>query len=207
MGGLLGREFESPHLHCRYSMAEKVDVRILKTKERLKRALLDLLRTKPVSDISVSEICKKGEVNRNTFYCHYDSVADLLSEVEGTFLEEISSSIRISGETIESVSDLVYLILRVAKANRDLCTLLFSENGDKKFIATLLSFAKPSAVENWSEVLNMSRRDAEMLYSFITGGAVSVIERWVVDGFQENEKQIAEKLNLIILGAQQALVQ
>ena len=46
-----------------------------------------------------------------------------------------------------------------------------------------------------------------MLYSFITGGAVSVIERWVVDGFQENEKQIAEKLNLIILGAQQALVQ
>ena len=126
---------------------------------------------------------------------------------EGPSLEQKSSSIRISGETIESVSDLVYLILRVAKANRDLCTLLFSENGDKKFIATLLSFAKPSAVENWSEVLNMSRRDAEMLYSFITGGAVSVIERWVVDGFQENEKQIAEKLNLIILGAQQALVQ
>ncbi len=186
-------------------MAEKVDVRITKTKERLRRALLDLLRTKSISDISVSEICKNGNVNRNTFYCHYDSVADLLSEVEGSFLEELSASIKISGETVESVSDLVYLILRIARANNDLCSLLFSENGDKKFLANILTFALPSAVENWSEELGISRRDSEMLYYFISGGAVRVIEQWVASGFLENEKMIADKLNSMILGAQSAV--
>ena len=186
-------------------MAEKVDVRIVKTKERLKRALLDLLKTKSASEISVSEICKKGEVNRNTFYCHYDSVQDLLSEVEGLFLQELSTSIKISGDTLNSVSDLVYLILRIARANNDLCSLLFSENGDKKFLATILTFALPSAVDNWSDELGISRRDAEILYYFISGGAVRVIEQWVAGGFTENEKMIAEKLNAIILGAQSAI--
>ena len=186
-------------------MAEKVDVRILKTKERLKRALLDLLKTKSVSDISVSEICKKGNVNRNTFYCHYDSVADLLSEVEGSFLQELSQSIKISGETVESVSDLVYLILRIARANNDFCSLLFSDNGDKKFLSTIITFALPSAVENWSDELGISRSDSEMLYYFISGGAVRVIEQWVASGFVENEKMIAEKLNTMILGAQSSM--
>ena len=86
-----------------------------------------------------------------------------------------------------------------------LCSLLFSENGDKKFLATILTFALPSAVENWSEELGISRRDSEMLYYFISGGAVRVIEQWVASGFLENEKMIADKLNSMILGAQSAV--
>lgn len=43
-------------------------------------AFLELLEQKDFSFITVKEICEKAGVNRSTFYLHYETVADLLSE-------------------------------------------------------------------------------------------------------------------------------
>ena len=66
-------------------MGGKTDVRILKTKGKFRRALLDLLAVKGIGQISVCEICQKAGVNRNTFYAHYTSAEDLMKEVEESF--------------------------------------------------------------------------------------------------------------------------
>lgn len=44
------------------------------------KAFLELLGTKSFEYITVKEICEKAGVNRSTFYLHYETVADLLSE-------------------------------------------------------------------------------------------------------------------------------
>lgn len=43
-------------------------------------AFLELLEKKEFEYITVKEICEKAGVNRSTFYLHYETVADLLSE-------------------------------------------------------------------------------------------------------------------------------
>lgn len=44
------------------------------------KAFLELLSQKDFVFITVKEICEKAGVNRSTFYLHYETVADLLSE-------------------------------------------------------------------------------------------------------------------------------
>lgn len=44
------------------------------------KALLELLEKKDFSYITVKEICEKAEVNRSTFYLHYETIGDLLEE-------------------------------------------------------------------------------------------------------------------------------
>lgn len=44
------------------------------------KALFALLEEKDFEFITIKEICKKAQVNRSTFYLHYDNTKDLLDE-------------------------------------------------------------------------------------------------------------------------------
>lgn len=72
----------------------KAESKYFRTAERMDEAFLSLLEHKDFAYITVKEICEKAGVNRSTFYLHYETVGDLLSEsVEYTqrrFLERFS---------------------------------------------------------------------------------------------------------------------
>ena len=56
-----------------------VDNRRVKiTKLMLQEALIDLLQEKALENISVRELVNKADINRSTFYSHYDTIYDLL---------------------------------------------------------------------------------------------------------------------------------
>ena len=52
-------------------MEQKLDRRVRRTREQLKRALTQLLLEKPVREITVRELTDRADVNRGTFYAHY----------------------------------------------------------------------------------------------------------------------------------------
>ncbi len=186
-------------------MAEKKDIRIVKTKQKFRRALLDILQSKSLSQISVCEICAKAGVNRNTFYSHYSSAEELMGEVESDFTKELMDTIKVQDEYISSVRDLIKVILSLVRSNLDMCTLIFSEGGEK-VIPSILQTVYTSAVDNWIVNTGMNADDAQMLYQFISGGAVSAIRAWIFSGFSMSEDDMADRLNLMILGAQEALI-
>ena len=49
----------------------KVDKRIRRTKKILTEALIEILKEKNVMDVTVSELAKKADVTRTTFYQYY----------------------------------------------------------------------------------------------------------------------------------------
>ena len=51
--------------------------RSLSTEECLKNTLIALLKDKELVDISVTELCDTAEINRSTFYEHYEDVFSL----------------------------------------------------------------------------------------------------------------------------------
>ena len=59
------------------------------TKRLIKESLTELLETENLNSISVRMICERADLNRSTFYLHYETLDDLLSE----FTEELMSSV------------------------------------------------------------------------------------------------------------------
>ena len=59
-----------------------VDRRVKKTKKQLRQALMDLMTEKPSKSISVRELAERADINRGTFYIHYQDVNDLLQRLE-----------------------------------------------------------------------------------------------------------------------------
>ena len=57
------------------------DKRIVKTKSSLKKALTDMLEKEDFEHISITELCRKAEVSRITFYSHYSDKYALLDDI------------------------------------------------------------------------------------------------------------------------------
>lgn len=58
----------------------KSESRYFATAARMDEAFLTLLAKKDFEYITVKEICEVAGVNRSTFYLHYETMSDLLSE-------------------------------------------------------------------------------------------------------------------------------
>ena len=56
------------------------DLRAVRTRNRLRGALLDLLRTQSWDDITVADVVAHARCSRSTFYAHYDDRAALLED-------------------------------------------------------------------------------------------------------------------------------
>ena len=74
-------------------MAQKENQRITLTKKLLQEGLLRLLETKPLDKISVTELCKESGINRATFYNHYNSPQELLTDLEKRMTRELKATI------------------------------------------------------------------------------------------------------------------
>lgn len=57
------------------------------TKQRLKEALLELMQTTDADKITAVDLARRAEVSRATLYRYYDSVDEILRELEDEFLE------------------------------------------------------------------------------------------------------------------------
>lgn len=56
---------------------KKEDLRVIKTKEKLTKALVQLLKEKQIQNIKVSELCDLASVSRATFYNNFDTIDDV----------------------------------------------------------------------------------------------------------------------------------
>ncbi len=59
----------------------KTDLRVVKTRETMHNALIELLYEKPFDEISAKDVIEKARVNRTTFYRYYSGLVSLVDEV------------------------------------------------------------------------------------------------------------------------------
>lgn len=59
-----------------------MDIRVKKTKRAIQKAFIALLREKPIEKITVKEIAERAEINKTTFYSHYETLDALTAEIE-----------------------------------------------------------------------------------------------------------------------------
>ena len=92
-----------------------VDNRRVKiTKLMLQEALIDLLQEKALENISVRELVNKADINRSTFYSHYDTIYDLLYSITEKYMKKIIFPNKVHDSSLTEHIEL----LRFMKSNR-----------------------------------------------------------------------------------------
>ncbi|MFC6175420.1 TetR/AcrR family transcriptional regulator [Companilactobacillus huachuanensis] len=68
---------------------KKVDLRVQKTNQALQQAFRELASTTSYRNITVKELTEKAQINRKTFYLHYDSIEDFSDTVVDEIAEKL----------------------------------------------------------------------------------------------------------------------
>ena len=65
------------------------DRRVIKTKQQIREALIELLAEKSENNISVRELAQRAGINRGTFYIHYKDIHDLVEQLVEEAVEQL----------------------------------------------------------------------------------------------------------------------
>ncbi len=78
---------------------------VIRSKRLIKRAVMKLILKKNPADIKVTEITTLAEVNRGTFYAHYNTIFDVISEIEDDLIDNFLDNLKSSTNTPSDLSD------------------------------------------------------------------------------------------------------
>lgn len=178
----------------------KTDRRIRLTKQIIRESLVELMQKYPISRISVKKLCEVADINRSTFYAHYDNTYDLLRQIQQEIISELAEHIS-SGVFIEKSKLTVQVmsqILEYAKENSELFKVLLSKNGDFTFQKDIMLIAQEKTIKELHNIKNLDKRTSEYLQLFLTTGALNVIEKWLQDGMPESTQEMAELCSTLL---------
>lgn len=106
------------------------DLRVVKSRRAIRNTLFGLMSKKPLSKITVSEICARAEINRKTFYRHYRTIGDVIEELEDEILNEFSAIMRTGNKSVLDVGAAIRDISAMVERRRDFFAGLMKLNSD-----------------------------------------------------------------------------
>ena len=175
-------------------MEKKPDRRVSRTLKLIDEAMLGLLEKKPIAEISVTELCEAADINRNTFYSHYGSTADVLRHLEETMAARIGSAL----DATSSSKDATEHVLIALQQEERLSRILLSDRAGTDFSRRLFDEAKTRTLTiaaRQSSRLSLPYQD--MLAEFSIAGGAAVIRKWVERGMKEPAEDIAKFIRII----------
>ena len=135
-------------------MAEKKEYRsAIRSRRLIRAALLELLQEKKFEKITVTDIVKRADINRSTFYAHYPEVMGLLEELmEDTVNRSIDL---VSGidmrQFLEEPMPVLEKLIAIGEENMEIFKLL----GNSDFAMRQVERMKNVLVENAAGAVNI----------------------------------------------------
>ena len=180
-------------------MRQKQDRRVEMTKRLLKKSLIELLKTENIQKISIRTLCLNADINRSTFYKHYNSQYALLRDIEDDLfanIEDILSEHTSSDNDCDKDAQLTK-VLTYMRDNIDLCQILMQYNIDPEFENKLMSI--PSVLERSTLDFNSTLSFSNFTHTqlFVLDGSYCMIKRWIINNCPESPAEIASLIRQI----------
>ncbi len=176
--------------------SKKDDRRVRYTKMVLKDSFITLLEKKDISKISIKEICEDADINRATFYAHYNDQYDFMNQIQNELLKNIEKHLSafVQNDLPIVLADMVEQIFGYVKENARICKLLLSERGDLNFQKRVFMLVYEKIINNIARDGAISKADAEYIHAFTLTGCIGVIQKWLNDDMKKSPRFMAETI-------------
>ena len=161
-----------------------MDARIIKTKKKIQNTIIELLTKKHLNEISISELCSLANINRNTFYSHYNTTYDVIDDITVNLMEDFGQMVEKSDNDLDISIDICkYLFYK-----RDIFKNLASSNSDGRYYEIAFAYARKSAQSGFLDSSHKEKRN--YLNEFLIGGFVFLLTEWMDKGCVETPEEM-----------------
>ncbi len=174
-------------------MSSSLDRRKKYTRLVLKESFMNLLQEKPITSITIKELCELADINRSTFYSHYRDLHDLLSKIEDNIIEDLNETLYAYNYTKnEEAIQMTEKLLEYLAENRATFQILFSEHGNPTFQKKVMMVAHTHLLKSLNGKKKNIPFNSEFLSIYIANGSIHVVQHWLKHELKESPKEIAE---------------
>ena len=181
----------------------KKDQRIVRTQRAIINTFYDLLSNKNISEISVKEICDKADINRGTFYTHFEDKYHLLDYCVYELMKDVDIAItKVNNnaniidyyqEVFNRVADFFITQKQKAKAIMKQSSVLIIDDIRKNLTT--------NAAKKIRESIAMGTKYAvpvDLLTEYFVGGVINTFKAWIFDELQMSKNELTHYLNILL---------
>lgn len=171
----------------------KMNQRIVLTKRLLQEALLQILQTKPIDKISVTELCSAAGINRATFYRHYQIPRDVLMDMRLAFIQNIHDQFKIAPLSCDPATILEKLCVHLYD-HAALIQIFIKNDSDADLMHLFQQIFQQFLQEN-ARLHPFADLDADSLSlvcAYMAGGGYYMLRQWLTEDIHKSPKEIAQ---------------
>ncbi|MFN2341626.1 MAG: TetR/AcrR family transcriptional regulator C-terminal domain-containing protein [Halanaerobium sp.] len=169
------------------------------TKNLIREVFIEMLNKRSLDEITVKDIAKNCEINRNTFYYHYQDIYEILSEI---FENEIQKVIAEYNETL-SWEESFLLAVEFALENKKAIYHVYNSIRREELEAYIYNIAgkiMTRYVEKISEDIPAAEADKNLIATFYQSALTEMVLRWIEGGMEEDTKIVIRRIGQLFNG-------
>ena len=166
----------------------KTDRRSIYTRKVIMEAYIELIKIKPKEKIRITELCKLAEINRCTFYLHFEDVLEVEKAIEEDLFEKFKPYVETQKPEVRNRQSISDAFIDTMLHNDTYRTLMSKMNTPSLFTDSMYTFYLDKMKSSLPKGHHLSEREQELLYTFIVGGVTAVEQDWL-----KNDKNIRQE--------------
>lgn len=157
------------------------DRRVERTRNAIINAFKEMIIEKDFNEITIKELAERANINRKTFYLHYESMEEILFDVTVELSEQVFESLNDKGffdPNIIGITPLIETIDELINSNYELTRKLISANSYHFFSRNIKDLIKDSVIRKIKKHIDMSEYKMNLVGDFIASGLSKLLKDW-----------------------------
>ena len=171
-----------------------------KTKQLIQRSFIQILENKSFDTITIGDITKTAQINRGTFYLHYEDKFDLLDHIEqqlfrdlGDHIDKLQSLYSPASTFEKGQEQLASALFNSIKIHAPLLNIFLSNHGRAGFhfrFRDAFSEKVRLNLEKNEHIHASLKAPMDYLLSFITSAFLGLMEQWIQNGMDKTPEEM-----------------
>lgn len=186
---------------------ELLDRRITKTKNAIEKAFFQLI-VKKGTKITVSEIARIADIDRKTFYLHYNSVDDIMKEFCIRKVQEFLDLMNEQRDTRTVDLHVLFGVLNhMISQNIELLQLISISEHKKYFFEQIQTILTQFVVNNYGDALPFDENELLVYSKFFISGIISTYGMWMDQKLPISDSELANMITKACVNGLEFLLQ
>lgn len=190
--------------------SDKIDRRVERTRSAIISAFKEMIIEKEFKEITIKELAERANINRKTFYLHYESMEEILFDLSIEISDQIFEALNTKGFFKPECYDVSILIETIAyfiNDNYDLTRKLVSANSYRFFSRNIKDIIKDSFIRKMKGKVKVSNYIMNIVGDYIASGLAKLLKDWFEDPGELSVNDIAVLSSTLIYGGIKGLVE
>ncbi len=180
-------------------MSKKAEYKsAIRSRKMIRQAFVELLQEKPIEKITVTDIVIRADINRGTFYAHYQDTRAAIEQIENEIIEkmvEFLSEFRYKN-FFQNPLPLLEKISNYLEEDVEFYRILINANGAEQFLLKLKKIFVRH-MESDSDIPEEIKHTSTFLVRthFFAGGLVNLYQVWFMKEMNVSLRDIALEIS------------